>query len=253
MSRKMFVPSRRMLALMLLPGMILLSTLSGQRSARSLDFNTPGADVGQPNTSIGGGTRGIFCTVPEDYLQALVPSQNWGAVGRTVSKAPTLYWYVPEMRKDEAGKPIKLPKTGEVVVVDEEGDEVYFAEFTLPVSPGIIKYEIPASAGLEEGKQYKWLMAIVCDPLDRSQDESVAGNLLVVEEPPGLEDDLAAAKTALNKASAYAKAQIWHDTVSTLAEAAEEYPEEWTELLESVGLSDKIAAAKVVDCCSAEN
>ena len=243
----------RMLALMLVPGMVLLSTLSGQRSARSLDFNTPGADVGQPNTSIGGGTRGIFCTVPEDYLQALVPSQNAGAVGRTVSKAPTLYWYVPEMRKEDgSGKPLPAKK-GEVVVVDEEGNEVYFAEFTLPLSPGIIKYEIPASAGLEEGRQYKWIMAIVCDPQERAQDEFVGGNLLVVEEPPGLEDDLAAAKTALNKASAYAKAQIWYDTVSSLAEAAEEYPEEWAQLLASVGLSDRIAKANVVDCCSVEN
>ena len=240
----MRMPSMRMLALMLAPGMVLLSTLSIQRSARSLDFNTPGADVGQPGTTTGGGVRGTPCIANQsEEIKGLMPSQNRGAVGRTISKAPTLYWYVPE----------NTAEMGEVVLIDEAGNEVYFAEFALPSKSGIIKYEIPASAGLEEGKQYQWLMALVCDREDRAADGFAIGNMLVVEEPPGLEEDLAAATSALEEASAYAKAQMWHDTVNSLAEAAEEYPEEWTRLLESVGLPDRIATATVVDCCSAEN
>ena len=237
------MPSMRMLALMLAPGMVLLSTLSIQRSARSLDFNTPGADVGQPGTSVGGGVRGIPCVVnTKEEIKGLVPSQNRGAVGRTISKAPTLYWYLPE----------NTAKMGEVVVVDEAGNEVYFAKFDVPSSSGIIKHEIPIDAGLEEGKKYEWMMAIVCDPDDRAADGYARGNMLVVEEPDGLEEDLAAAANALEKASAYAKAQLWHDTVNSLAEAAEEYPEEWTELLSSVGL-EAIANADVLDCCTIEN
>ena len=244
MKDKKTIASMNKLAAMLAPALVLLSGLSAQR-ARGLDFNTPGSDIGQPGISIGGGTRNLeICNIPEgEQLKALMPSQNLGAVGRTVSKAPALYWYLPE----------NTATLGEVVVVDEEGNEVYFAEFTLPSKSGIIKYEIPASAGLEEGKQYQWQMAIVCDPDDREQDEFVRGNLLVVAQTTGLEDDLAAAKNALEKATAYAKAQIWHDTVSSLAEVAEQYPEEWARLLESVGLSGKIATATVVDCCTAEN
>lgn len=244
MKGKKTIASMNKLVAMLAPALVLLSGLSAQQ-ARGLDFNTPGPDIGQPGTSIGGGTRNLeICNIPEgEELKALMPSQNLGAVGRTVSKAPALYWYLPE----------NTATLGEVVVVDEEGNEVYFAEFTLPSKSGIIKYEIPGSAGLEEGKQYQWQMAIVCDTNDRAQDEFVRGNLLVVAQTTGLEDDLAAAKNALEKASAYNNAQIWHDTVSSLAEVAEQYPEEWTELLESVGLSGKIVTAALVDCCTAEN
>lgn len=165
-----------------------------------------------------------------------------GAVGRTLSKTPTLYWYVPEHEAE----------MGEVVMVDETGNEVYFAEFAVPSSSGIIKYEIPASAGLEEGKRYEWNMALVCDPEDRAADGFSRGHMLVVEEPTGLDEDLAAATNALEEAEAYAKAQLWHDTVNSLAEAAEEYPEEWKGLLESVGL-EAIATADVLDCCTIEN
>ncbi|NER35373.1 MAG: DUF928 domain-containing protein [Oscillatoria sp. SIO1A7] len=245
MKGKKSIASMKKLAAMLAPALVLLSGLSAQR-ARGLDFNTPGSDIGQPGTSIGGGTRNLeICKIPEgEELKALMPSQNLGAVGRTVSKAPALYWYLPE----------NTATLGEVVVVDEERNEVYFAEFTLPSKSGIIKYEIPASAGLEEGKQYEWQMALVCDTNDRTQDEFVRGNLLVVAQTTGLEDDLAAAaNNALEKASAYNKAQIWHDTVSSLAPAAEQYPEEWARLLESVGLPEEIATATVVDCCTAEN
>lgn len=231
------------LAAMLAPAFVLLSGLSAQQ-ARGLDFNTPGSDIGQPGISIGGGTRNSGkCNIPGgEELKALMPSQNLGAVGRTVSKAPALYWYIPE----------NTATLGEVVVVDEEQNEVYFAEFALPSNSGIIKYEIPASAGLEEGKQYGWQMALLCDPDDRSRDEFVQGNILVVAKPTGLEEDLAAAKNPLEEASAYAKAQIWHDTVSSLAEVAEQYPEEWTELLYSVGLSEEIATAEMLDCCRAK-
>lgn len=243
MSWKNLLPSKKMLALMLAPGMVFVSSLSMQRSALSLDFNTPGSDVGQPGSSIGGGVRGIPCVVdPEEEIKGLMPTQNIGAVGRTVSKAPTLFWYVPENDAE----------IGEIAIVDEAGEEIYFTEFAVPSKSGIIKYEIPESVGLEEGQKYKWLIALVCDPDDRAADGFATGDMLVVEESENLEEDLAKATNALEKATAYANEQVWHDTLSSLAEVAKDYPEEWTELLESVGLG-AIATVDVLDCCTIEN
>ncbi|NER35374.1 MAG: DUF928 domain-containing protein [Oscillatoria sp. SIO1A7] len=243
MSWKNLMPSKKMLALMLAPGMLFVSTLSMQRSALSLSFETPGSDVGQPRSSIGGGVRGTACEIdPEEEIKGLMPSQNIGAVGRTISKTPTLFWYVPENQAE----------IGEITIVDEARKEVYSAEFALPSKSGIIKYEIPESVELEEGKKYEWLMALVCDPDDRAADGFTRGHMLVVEESEDLEEELAKATNALEKATAYNKAQVWHDTLSSLAEVADEYPEEWTELLESVGLG-AIATVDVLDCCTIEN
>ena len=249
MSWKNLLPSKKMLALMLAPGMVFVSSLSMQQSALSLSFETPGSDVGQPGSSIGGGVRGTACIpnneeVPDEKeeIVGLMPTQNIGAVGRTVSKTPTLFWYVPE----------NYAEMGEITIVDEAGEEVYLAEFALPSKSGIIKYEIPESVELEQGKKYQWNMSLVCDPDDRAVDEFARGHMLVVEESENLEEDLAKATNALEKATAYANEQVWHDTLSSLAEVAKDYPEEWTELLESVGLG-AIATVDVLDCCTIEN
>lgn len=232
------------LALTLAPAFIFLSTSFGQQLARSLEFNIPETDMGRSRRYIGGSVISPQCRITAgEKITALMPSQNVGAVGRTISKTPTLYVYVPENNYE----------IGEVVVFSEKEDrELYVAEFTPPSKPGITKHEIPASAGLEEGRQYQWGVTIFCDPMDRPENRFAQGNLLVVAEPTGLEEDLAAANNALEEASVYAKAQIWHDTVSSLVEVAEQYPEEWAELLESVGLSEKIARAEMLDCCTAK-
>lgn len=246
-----FCFSRKLAALVLSPAMVMLASLSIPQAAKSLEFNTSGLEVGQPGLTVGGGVRGLYCSVRGDDLKGLVPGQNQDLVGKTVSKTPTLYWYIPEMSKEDEESPVAA-KTGELLVLDEEGNEVYFAEFPLPASPAIIKHEIPASAGLEEGKKYQWLMAIVCNPDDRSSNEAVMGELRVVGEEPTLENALASAKTALEQAEAYAQAQIWHDTVDSLAKERNKYKEEWEELLASVGLPIEIARAEVIDCCEVE-
>ncbi|NER35372.1 MAG: DUF928 domain-containing protein [Oscillatoria sp. SIO1A7] len=246
-----FYRARKLAALVLSPAMVMLASLSIPQAAKSLEFNTSGLEIGQPDSSVGGGVRGLYCSVPGDALKGLVPGQNQDIVGKTVSKTPTLYWYIPEIKKEDEESPVAA-KTGELLVLDEEGNQVYFAEFPLPASPAIIKHEIPASAGLEEGKKYKWLMAIVCNPDDLSSNEAVVGELRVVGEEPTLENALASAKTALEQAEAYAQAQIWHDTVDSLAKERNKYKEEWEQLLASVGLPIEIARAEVIDCCEVE-
>lgn len=256
---KRFSAAKKILVMLLLPAIGSLSALSIPQAAKSLEFNSSGLEVGQPSNTTGGGVRGTRCTVVVDEddetakIKGLMPSQSEDLVGKTTSKTPALYWYVPEIiKQDKTGNTLPLKKA-ELVVLDEEGKEVYFTQFTLAASPAIIKHDIPASAGLEEGKKYQWVMAIVCDPDDRSSDEFVAGELRVVGEEAALEDALASAKTALEKAEAYAKAQIWYETVDSLAKARQKYQQEWEELLESVGLPDWVVEAEVVDCCEAEN
>lgn len=54
------------------------------------------------------------------------------------------------------------------------------------------------------------------------------------------------------EALVYAKADIWSETIDNMAQLRDAYPEEWKELLESVGLED-FAEEKLLDCCTAES
>jgi|GEM_PF-789402 len=53
------------------------------------------------------------------------------------------------------------------------------------------------------------------------------------------------------EALVYANAEIWHETIDNIAQLREDYPDEWQELLESVGL-DSLAQETLLDCCRAD-
>ena len=54
------------------------------------------------------------------------------------------------------------------------------------------------------------------------------------------------------EALVYANAEIWHETIDNMVQLREAYPDEWEELLESVGLED-FAQDKILDCCKADS
>ena len=64
----------------------------------------------------------------------------------------------------------------------------------------------------------------------------VEASLRRVEVTPALKGQLAQAQTPLDQAQTYAKQQIWQDTLQALAPLQSTQPQEWQELLTSVGL-----------------
>ncbi|MEB3338633.1 MAG: DUF928 domain-containing protein [Leptolyngbyaceae bacterium] len=204
----------------------------------SLQF-PPAPNRGAPASTAGGGKRGVSC-IPKNQLPltSLVPINQ---VGVTTALNPTLFWYVPRT----------TAKTAELLVVDDQANELYRQEFNLPGGAGILKLNLPETVGLKAEKTYNWRFSLVCDPEDRGGNESVKGAFQYVPLSADLQRSLANTKEPLKQAELYAQARIWHETLAVVAELRDEQPQQWEELLRSVGLR-AIAKEPFLDCCTVQ-
>ncbi len=169
----------------------------------------------------------------------LLPNSGFGM---TVAANPTLFVYVPRSRVQEA----------EFSVSDEQGNDVYRATFALTATPGIVRLSLPATVSLAIGKNYQWQFTFIFDSIDRSNDVAVGGRLQRTELSPELKAKLENASDPLEQAKLYAKALIWHETLTILASLRGSNPAEWEGLLKSVGLG-YIANKPFVECCRIQN
>jgi len=211
---------------------------SNQESLVAIEFPA-GPSRGATGRTSGGGTRGDSCVLEKTMeLTALMPGDN---VGTTVATEPTLFVYVPQNTAESA----------ELVVIDEEGNPVYSKTFEIASANGIVKVNLPKDAGLNQGQEYIWQFALVCDSNDRAADKYVQGTLKPVELTSDLQQKLQGA-SPIEQAQLYAEAGIWNETLITLADLRNSNPKEWEELLNSVGLKD-ISAEPFASCCSLDN
>ncbi|MDJ0729903.1 MAG: DUF928 domain-containing protein [Crocosphaera sp.] len=208
----------------------------------SLNFPDTG-NRGAPKKSAGGGTRSDdqTCLTNEENeppLVALMPNRENKA--KTATDTPTFYGFIPTTTATQ----------GEFVLVDDTNNEVYYTQFPLPSTPGIIKLEIPQNVNLQPGN-YTWSLMVICNSSYRNRDKYVQGSLEYVVPTPGLENQIKD-EPSLEKAQVYANASLWFETLDTVAKIKEENPQEWQELLTSVGL-EMLAEVPMIDCCHSDN
>lgn len=208
-------------------------------------FSPPGESA--PKSSIGGGIRGdVQFSVPDDAaprtsesggvrgdenppLTALLPTTQ---TGRTISARPTFFVYVPPTTSDRAFFSIQ----------DEEGNDVYQTTLAISGEGGTISIALPEDAPeLEIGKNYLWMFApIQPDGILRPDNPSAIGWVKRVE--PTFDADRIGTLPPIERATEYAKAGIWYDTLDILVSAQLEQPQhstlasEWQDLLAQVGL-----------------
>lgn len=189
-------------------------------------------DRGLPGRREGGGTRG-GCLLNQPSLTALMPKTNFGY---TVQAQPTFLWFVPE----------STATTAEFILWDEDDSEIYRTMIQLPTTAGIVRVSLPtddSAPTLETGKDYRWSFAIVCDPEDRSGDLLTEGWVQRKDLDSQLENRLAQA-TPLDRATLYARAGVWYEAISTLADLRQAQPNSstvtnrWRTLLNSVELGE---------------
>jgi hypothetical protein len=188
---------------------------------------------GLPGRRQGGGTRGD-CLHGDAPLIALMPDTNFG---QTLDEYPTFYWYIPDVPAEGA----------EFVLLDEQDNEVYVADYQLSGQPGLIRLSLPDQAGLpplEVGQNYRWYFSLICDRLDRSGDLFTEGWVRRIEDPDLTEQ--AADLSEGDRAVLYAESGIWYDTLNILAQMRRAQPdslaihESWSIFLDSVGLTDYV-------------
>jgi hypothetical protein len=162
-----------------------------------------------------------------------MPATNWG---KTVAERPTIWAYVPY-------SPQVVP-LGEFSLQDEQGRDVYRTPFTLPKTPGLVRFSIPTTAApLEINQWYRWYFKLYCEPEKLSTPVFVQGWVQRVELTPALESQLKA--TTPQEYTAYATNLIWYDALSHLAELRLANPsdavlaQDWAKLLSSRGIDLK--------------
>ncbi len=176
---------------------------------------------------VGGGSRGEKDDVPK--LRLLVPDGK----GITTQAAPNLYFYL--------SKPAQT--SCEITVTEPRHAKPLFAQKT-PVlkQSGILTIRL-AKYGIEfkPGITYRWSVAMVLDPENRSQDVVVNGIIQRVEPAAELTAELAKASDA-DKAAVYAEHGIWYDALESISEQILKSPHdpglrnERASLLKQVGI-----------------
>ena len=191
---------------------------------------------GAPKTRTGGGTRTDGASIE---VVVLAPEDP----GLTVAAQPTLYW---RLSSDSPG-PFEL------VLTDEKQVKPLWRESrTEPLRAGIQARPVSAmNVSLAPGVVYRWSVALVRNPQQRSNDIVASGTVERVALEPSLETQLADAGTAATaRASIFAANGLWYDAVDALSRAIEERPSDPTpasqreSLLHQVGLAPRSSLAQ---------
>ncbi len=199
--------------------------------------------VGEPDptVSIGGGRRNSDGKCPKDrnnqpkdnqasdaIEQQLIPLLPTSKFGLTYSSNPNFYAYVP--------------KTSAVAVVftleNQDGQGIAQKRLDLTNTPSIVSTQFDQP--LEIGKDYKWLVSVVCvadDPEDTFSEgiiRRVKPNLALVGKLEKASD--------IERVELYAKSGIWYEALANLAKLKLAQPNNpeikamWINLLKSSGL-----------------
>lgn len=154
-------------------------------------------------------------------------------LAKTTDAHPSFYIFVPNIEV----------RTAYLDLLDEDGEVLMDLEISLPSEAGIVPIEVPESAPpLELGKTYFWTFVLPCYvgeerlPALEAQGwiQRVTPETEVVEQVNQAEPR--------DRPSLYANANLWYDTLTTLADLRYENPadpqlqESWQSLLDSVNL-----------------
>lgn len=205
----------------------------------SLEF-PPSPNRKTPKESAGAGRRGP-CDYnnsekpANEFLVALMPDriENKGnlsikyySLAKTALLQPSFWFYIPENKA----------KSANFNIVDDQGNTITTLNLNqLPDKPGIIKISLPQDTKLERNKEYNWSFSLVCTSSLKS---TVAGKITTVELDSSLQSQLNQIQDPLKKARFYADNGLWNETLAILASLYPSNPQEWKQLLESVGLQE---------------
>ncbi len=197
-----------------------------------LTYKAPDNAVTAPRKDVDAGSRGWNSTMPSLYV--LAPNHT----GLTTRGQPSLFWYQSgpsstriEVTIIEPGKAKPVLRVG-ADKADQPGiHRLVLSRYNVILTPGVV---------------YKWTVALVPDPANRSQDVIASDTIRRVEPDTRLTAAMAGAD-GLDKAAHYAGKGIWYDALETVTNEIDAAPKDKeirrlrASLLEQAGL--KLAAA----------
>lgn len=171
----------------------------------------------------------IYSAQNSEYrLDALMPKNN---IGTTLAPNPTMVWFIPEDKAQEA----EFYKARFYIFDQDSRDEHYLATFKIPKGPNIVKLELPYLE-LKPEINHAWKLEIYCD-YDKEKSAFMMGKLIRQELDESLEVQLQQQEEeSLEKVAIYAQAGIWNEALLGIIALRKEHPQQWREFLNSVEL-----------------
>lgn len=233
-----------------------LQTAEAQQRSRRIRFAPPSPpDPGEPSDRGQGGGRRGDCENYESFT-ALVPTpqktrpdQQWGL---TTSDRPTVWFNAP--KGIDAGLPVQWQ------LRNAQNKAVYKKVLRLPATkPGVVSFSIPETAPALPAGTYRWELAIFCDPTNIDVPIYREGKIQRINSPQALQQELAIAKTPVDRAVSYAKHGVWYDAITTLGTQIRsaqpnttEAMQAWNELLKQQNLSTPTTTTPT-SCCTIQS
>jgi hypothetical protein len=201
--------------------------LQGARSAAAADMPEYIPPVrSAPGGRVGGSTRG---TATPPTLSALAPDHT----GLTIQEQPVLFWYLSKL----TSYPIEF-----TIIDDRAIHPLVERRLSGSLQPGVQRVQL-ADYGMRllVGVPYRWSVALVVDPDNRSRDIIAGGAIERIAPPVELRAKLArAGKT--RAPYIYAEAGLWYDALTAISALIDATPndrirrQERASLLEQIGL-----------------
>jgi hypothetical protein len=227
-----------MKTLLVLPSLLLLANFglhaqttnaapAAPSAPKHILFQAPDDDGGGvlPNR-VGGGSRGTTGDVPT--VEVLVPEH----VALTTEARPLLYWY--------QSKPSTV--AFEVSVTEPKNPKpLMLLQTSKATSAGVHSFRV--TKDLKPSVTYRWSVALVVDPQNRSSDIVANGVIKRIAPAPDLAAKLGQAADP-DKPALYAQSGIWYDALESLSIQIKKSPnddslkQERADLLKQVGLEN---------------
>ena len=192
-------------------------------SAGAIEFpRAPERDP--PKSTAAGGRRG-GCVSGKYPIKAFTPGDDNYIT--TVSSRPELFIYLPKTQA----------KFLQFSLKQENGENIDTQEIPIDQGDYVIKINLPENISLETGSKYQWEASLICNPMLINTGNYTNGIIEKVTLPPEVQTQLNN-QNPLEQAQLYANQNIWSETLSLVSNLRESQPEQWQQLLTSVGLQD---------------
>jgi Domain of Unknown Function (DUF928) len=184
-----------------------------------------------PGGRVGGSTRGIGSP---PTLSVLAPDHT----GLTTQEQPSLYWYL--------SKPTTYPI--ELTIIDDQAVKPLLERrLSSTLQPGMQRVRL-ADYGvrLSLGVPYRWFVALVVDPDNRSRDIIAGGAIERIVLPEELRAKLArAGKT--RAPYIYAEAGLWYDAMIAISDLIDAAPNDRVHRQQRASLLEQVGLAQIAE------
>ena len=235
-----------------------LKTLANEGKKHNVNtpilFQPPSGEE-TPEDTEGGGSRDDSNSCDQDIVNQ--GAKNVGNSSTLTAVAPIGYNGLTTVSHPTFW--IELPKTSaqQAILLIKEGSSSNWHQLVthsqqsidLKGKAGIVGIKLAQDApGLKIGKNYQWVVALVCGDRPNPNDPLVAAGIKRVAESQ-ITLDVPTTVTQLERASLYAEKGIWYDVLNILVaekSSSSNWNNIWVKYLQSGGLADDIVRKPII-------